>query len=290
MSAVFTPTSRARRAAGFTLIEVLVSLLILSVLAGAAWKGLDAISMARQVADENLQNTLRLQSVMTQLDADMAQVYDTQVVRGFQFDGANLRFTRRAAGGVQVVGRVAELWRYPVKSMGGSRVESVQLDGRGIHGDRLWAVRDLEDERTTSARRVPALLGRLDERYDPALIVVACNTASTIALNPVRAALDLPVIGTVPAIKPAAALSRTRTIGVLGTEATVVQPYIDNLAAEFAADCTVVRHGSAELVELAEAKLRGETTDADAYRSILAGLLDQPGGERIDTVGSRPPG
>lgn len=62
-------------------------------------------------------------------------------------------------GGVQVVGRVAELWRYPVKSMGGSRVASVQLDGRGIHGDRLWAVRDLEEERTTSARRVPSLLG-----------------------------------------------------------------------------------------------------------------------------------
>ena len=138
-------------------------------------------------------------------------------------------------------------------------------------------------ERDITAR-VPALLGRLEERYGPALIVVACNTASTIALNPVRAALDLPVIGTVPAIKPAAALSRTRTIGVLGTEATVVQPYVDNLAAEFAADCTVIRHGSAELVELAEAKLRGEATDADAYRSIRAGLIDQPGGERIDTV------
>lgn len=94
---------RARSIAGFTLIEVLVSLLILSILAGAAWKGLDAISTARQVADDNLQNTLRLQSVMTQLDADMAQVYDTQVVRGFQFDGANLRITRRASGGVQVV-------------------------------------------------------------------------------------------------------------------------------------------------------------------------------------------
>jgi len=94
---------RPRSAAGFTLIEVLVSLLILSILAGAAWKGLDAISTARQVADDNLKTTLRLQSVMTQLDADMAQVYDTQVVRGFQFDGANLRITRRASGGVQVV-------------------------------------------------------------------------------------------------------------------------------------------------------------------------------------------
>lgn len=92
-----------RQAAGFTLIEVMVSLFILAVLAGAAWKGVDAISTARQVADDNLQNTLRLQSVMTQLDADMAQVCDTQVVKGFQFDGANLRLTRRASGGVQVV-------------------------------------------------------------------------------------------------------------------------------------------------------------------------------------------
>ena len=111
------------------------------------------------------------------------------------------------------------------------------------------------------AARVPALLGRLAERYDPALIVIACNTASTIALDAVRAALDLPIVGTVPAIKPAAELSRTRAIGVLGTDATIVQPYVDRLAAEFAADCMVIRHGSAELVELAEAKLRGEATD-----------------------------
>ena len=107
------------------------------------------------------------------------------------------------------------------------------------------------------AARVPALLGRLAERYRPRLIVIACNTASTIALPSVRAALDLPIVGTVPAIKPAAALSRTRTIGVLGTDATVRQPYVDRLAAEFAADCTVLRHGSAELVLLAEARLTG---------------------------------
>jgi glutamate racemase len=134
------------------------------------------------------------------------------------------------------------------------------------------------------AARVPALLGRLAERYDPALIVIACNTASTIALDAVRAALDLPIVGTVPAIKPAAALSKTRTIGVLGTEATIVQPYVDRLAAEFAADCTVIRHGSAELVELAEARLRGEATDAADFARILDGLLGRPGGGRIDTV------
>ncbi len=132
--------------------------------------------------------------------------------------------------------------------------------------------------------RVPALLGRLAERFDPELIVIACNTASTIALDAVRAALDLPVVGTVPAIKPAALLSKTRTIGVLGTEATVRQPYVDRLSAEFAADCIVLRHGSAELVDLAEAKLRGETVGTSACRRALDGLFEQPGGERIDTV------
>ena len=134
------------------------------------------------------------------------------------------------------------------------------------------------------AARVPALLGRLAERYRPRLIVIACNTASTIALAGVRAALDLPVVGTVPAIKPAAERSITRAIGVLGTDATVRQPYVDRLAAEFAADCTVVRHGSARLVEMAEAELRGAPgSDAD-YRAVLAGLLDRPGGAAIDTV------
>jgi len=134
------------------------------------------------------------------------------------------------------------------------------------------------------AARVPALLGRLAERYDPRLIVIACNTASTIALGAVRAALDLPIVGTVPAIKPAAAISKTRVIGVLGTDATVRQPYVDDLAARFAGDCIVLRHGSAALVELAEAKLHGEKRPIADYRAAIAGLFDQPGGERIDVV------
>ncbi len=132
--------------------------------------------------------------------------------------------------------------------------------------------------------RVPALLGRLAERFDPELIVIACNTASTIALDPVRAALHVPIVGTVPAIKPAAALSKSRAIGVLGTDSTVRQPYVDRLAAEFASDCIVVRHGSAELVELAEAKLRGEPGDPAAYARILAELLSKPGGEKVDVI------
>jgi glutamate racemase len=96
--------------------------------------------------------------------------------------------------------------------------------------------------------------------------------------------LDLPIVGTVPAIKPAAALSKTRAIGVLGTDATIVQPYVDRLATEFAGDCTVVRHGSSELVALAEAKLRGEEVDPAALARILGALLAEPGGERVDTI------
>src|SRR5690242_1668297 len=134
------------------------------------------------------------------------------------------------------------------------------------------------------ASRVPALLGRLVERFHPRLAVIACNTASTIALEHVRSALDIPVVGTVPAIKPAAELSKTRVIGVLGTQATVRQPYVDDLAAKFASDCTIVRHGSPELVELAEAKLAGEEVEVEAVRPAVQPMFDAPGGDRIDTV------
>ena len=137
---------------------------------------------------------------------------------------------------------------------------------------------------TELASRVPALLGRLVERYRPRLAVIACNTASTIALEHVRMALDLPVVGTVPAIKPAAEVSTSRVIGVLGTEATVRQPYVDDLAARFASDCTIIRHGSPELVELAEAKLAGEEIGAGAVSDAVQRMFEMPDGDRIDTV------
>lgn len=134
------------------------------------------------------------------------------------------------------------------------------------------------------ALRVPALLGRLVERFRPRLAVIACNTASTIALDHARAALDIPVVGTVPAIKPAAELSRSRVIGVLGTEATVRQPYVDDLAARFASDCTVIRHGSPELVQLAEAKLAGEAISIEAIHDAIAPMVLQPDGEKMDVM------
>ncbi|MEO6224968.1 MAG: glutamate racemase [Sphingomicrobium sp.] len=134
------------------------------------------------------------------------------------------------------------------------------------------------------AERVPRLLAQLVERFRPRLAVIACNTASTIALDHARAALDVPVVGTVPAIKPAAQMSRTRVIGVLGTQATVRQPYVDDLAARFAADCAIVRHGSPELVELAEAQLAGHNVSVDAVRAAVQPMFDAHGGAKIDTV------
>ncbi len=134
------------------------------------------------------------------------------------------------------------------------------------------------------ASRVPALLGRLVERFQPRLVVIACNTACTIALDEVRSALDIPVVGTVPAIKPAAEMTRSGVIGVLGTEATVRQAYVDDLAARFASDCAVVRYGSPGLVALAEAKLAGDPVSVEDVRSASLPLFEQEGAEGLDTI------
>ena len=134
------------------------------------------------------------------------------------------------------------------------------------------------------AARVCGLLGRMSERFHPRLICIACNTASTIALAMVRDVLNVPIVGTVPAIKPAAELTRSGTIGLLGTAATIRQPYVDRLAAEFAADKRLLRFAAGELVGAAEAKLRGLPVDPAVYARSAAGLRDQPGGTEIDTV------
>lgn len=134
------------------------------------------------------------------------------------------------------------------------------------------------------AARVSGLLGRLTERLRPRLVCIACNTASTIALASVREVLEVPIVGTVPAIKPAAAATRTGVIGLLGTEATIRQAYVDRLEAEFASDKLLLRHGAPELVTAAEAKLRGEAVDPAVYARAAESLRSQPGGDRIDTV------
>ncbi len=147
--------SRASAQRGFTLIEVLVSLLILAVLSATAWKGMDSISTARQVADGNLKQTLRLQSVITQFEADMGQIMDVQIVDGMQFDGAHLRLTRRIGEGMQVVTWYVQRnrllrWASPVTTKVGELqrywLSSYQLQGRepgtltALKGVERWQV------------------------------------------------------------------------------------------------------------------------------------------------------
>lgn len=134
------------------------------------------------------------------------------------------------------------------------------------------------------AARVCGLLGRMAERWHPRLVCIACNTASTIALTMVRDVLEVPIVGTVPAIKPAAAMTRSGVVGVLGTEATVRQGYVDRLEAEFASGLTLIRHGANGLVSLAEAKLRGETVNPETVEAQLAGLLAHPDVGHLDTL------
>ncbi|MGE5452907.1 MAG: type II secretion system protein J [Acidobacteriota bacterium] len=98
-----SPSLLPSRSRGFTLIEVLVALLILAVMSATAWKGMDGIAKARDVADGKLKQTLRLQSVVTQWEADLASVMDTMVVPAWQFDGASVRLTRRTGAGAQMV-------------------------------------------------------------------------------------------------------------------------------------------------------------------------------------------
>ncbi|MFY0991551.1 glutamate racemase [Halomonas sp. C05BenzN] len=112
-------------------------------------------------------------------------------------------------------------------------------------------------------------------------LVVACNTASTLALDALRARLAVPVVGTVPAIKPAARLSTTRHVGLLATSATVSRPYTLQLIREFAADCRVTRVAADALVREAERWLAGEPPDRDVIRAALAPLWADP---ELDTV------
>lgn len=134
------------------------------------------------------------------------------------------------------------------------------------------------------AARVAGLLGRMTERFQPRLACIACNTASTIALGMVREVLAIPIVGTVPAIKPAAAMTKTGVIGLLGTQATIRQSYVDRLEEHFAGGKTLLRLAAPELVEAGEAKLRGDPVDSGAVRRAVEALRAMPGGGDIDTV------
>ena len=141
---------------------------------------------------------------------------------------------------------------------------------------------DLDE--ATLTKRVIAVMQSLKERYRPDLVVVACNTASTVALTALRERFDVPFVGTVPAVKPAAGLSSSKLISVLGTETTVRREYTRALIRDFASDCDVTLVGSTRLAAIAEAHLRGDSVDDAAILREIEPCFVEKNGARTDVV------
>ena len=122
--------------------------------------------------------------------------------------------------------------------------------------------------------RLPELIQTLVLMVNPDAVVLACNTASTTALAEIRRVVSVPVIGVVPAVKPAAKKSRSKTIAILGTPGTIARKYVGKLIGDFAKDCQVVLHGSTALVASAEKKLMGEPVDLEKIKTEIKPMFD----------------
>ena len=133
--------------------------------------------------------------------------------------------------------------------------------------------------------RVVSLIGELIDAHAPDLAVIACNTASTLVLSHLRAAYKLPFVGTVPAIKPACAQSKTKRVSVLGTKGTVQREYTKALIRDFAQGCEVTLVGSPELASLAESALSGRTvSDRDIAAELAPCFVGTDQTARTDTI------
>lgn len=149
--------------------------------------------------------------------------------------------------------------------------------------DREWFPYGLRSE-SSLQDRIVQLVHRAVALDAPDLIVIACNSASTTVLPRLRAELSIPIVGVVPAIKPAAKLSRSRCIGVLATPGTVSRSYTHQLIADFAGDCKVILQGDAELASVIERGFLSGELDQIALARSMKGFEQHPGFESMDTV------
>ncbi len=124
--------------------------------------------------------------------------------------------------------------------------------------------------------RVTSIIGHISKHYLIDIAVIACNTASTICLPSLRSKFSFPIVGVVPAIKPACQITQNKCIGLLATKATIERAYTTNLIQEFAKDCTVKLLGLSELAFIAENKLQGVTVDINQLQTLLAPWLSEP--------------
>ena len=133
--------------------------------------------------------------------------------------------------------------------------------------------------------RVVPLIGELIAAHAPDLVVIACNTASTLVMSHLRERYQVPFVGTVPAIKPACARSKTKRVSVLGTKGTVQREYTKALIRDFAQACEVTLVGSAELASLAEAALNGgEVGDHEISAELAPCFVGDGAAVRTDTI------
>lgn len=121
-------------------------------------------------------------------------------------------------------------------------------------------------------QRVERLITGLVEQEGFDIVVIACNTASTIVLPTLRSKLSIPVVGVVPAIKPASSIAN-KAVGLIATPATITRQYTHDLIRSFSADKNVELLGSTRLVDIAEEKLRGRAIDLQELQNILSPLI-----------------
>jgi len=131
---------------------------------------------------------------------------------------------------------------------------------------------------------IVALMGRLIEEYDPAAVVIACNTASTLVLPPLRARHHVPFVGTVPAVKPAAEQTQSGVVAVLATPGTMKRDYTRELIKSFGQACHVRLVGAPALAGIAEARMRGEPFELDEIAEQIAPCFEEIDGRRTDIV------
>jgi len=144
--------------------------------------------------------------------------------------------------------------------------KAVRPDARFVYlaDDAGFPYGDLSEEDLVA--RVTEVLADAIARHEPDLVVVACNTASTLALAHLRSRFVVPFVGTVPAIKPACARSKSKRVSVLGTQATVGREYTRALIREFADGCA------------------GNAVDDAAIRAQTGDCFIDVGARRTDTI------
>lgn len=141
-----------------------------------------------------------------------------------------------------------------------------QLDYTYIFDNEAYPYGELAHD--TLVTRVESLVKLMVKEQSIDLVVIACNTASTIVLPTLRSHLSIPVVGVVPAIKPASNMAN-KAVGLIATPATITREYTHDLIRSFAQSKPVEMLGSTRLVDIAEEKLRGNPVDLLELERIL---------------------